>query len=235
MKKWLIVHEQASYDTNPKMIGFDYEKANSIQPDDYVIYYLKGGKVKGLYKVAEKPWGRESSWTSKIQIKLEPLKVLTEGVDFKPLVAVLKLFENHRKNWGAQLQGPNNIKEISDYDFAIINNLIDEMSFQEEVDSSKAENDTARKQRLAVANKIPESHLTSVVSYKRNPDVVAEVLKRANGICEECGKEAPFLRSKDNSPYLEVHHKIQLSKGGEDTVQNAIAVCPNCHRKLHYG
>ena len=26
---------------------------------------------------------------------------------------------------------------------------------------------------------------------------------------------------------------VELSKGGEDTVENAVALCPNCHRKMH--
>ncbi len=39
----------------------------------------------------------------------------------------------------------------------------------------------------------------------------------------------------DKTPYLEVHHRIPLAKKGEDTVANAIALCPNCHRKSHYG
>jgi 5-methylcytosine-specific restriction protein A len=34
---------------------------------------------------------------------------------------------------------------------------------------------------------------------------------------------------------LEVHHKIRLADGGFDTVENAIAVCPNCHRQCHHG
>ncbi len=29
--------------------------------------------------------------------------------------------------------------------------------------------------------------------------------------------------------------RIPLSEGGEDTVENAMAVCPNCHMELHYG
>lgn len=33
----------------------------------------------------------------------------------------------------------------------------------------------------------------------------------------------------------EVHHKVPLSAGGDDTVENAIALCPNCHRKAHFG
>ena len=76
--------------------------------------------------------------------------------------------------------------------------------------------------------------------YPRNPDVVAEVLERANGICECCKKPAPFKRKKKQNKdklegYLEVHHKIFLSQGGNDTVENAEALCPNCHREKHYG
>ena len=71
--------------------------------------------------------------------------------------------------------------------------------------------------------------------YRRNPDVIAEVLHRALGKCEGCLSPAPFERASDGSPYLEVHHRILLSQGGEDTVANAFALCPNCHRKLHFG
>ena len=68
----------------------------------------------------------------------------------------------------------------------------------------------------------------------RNPDVVVEALLRANGVCERCKKPAPFARRSDGTPYLEVHHRIPLAVGGEDTVENAIALCPNCHRAAHY-
>ncbi|MCS6180042.1 HNH endonuclease [Shewanella baltica] len=53
--------------------------------------------------------------------------------------------------------------------------------------------------------------------------------------CEHCEKTAPFFRTKGGTPYLEVLHQILLSNGGEDTVKNAIALCQNCHRKLHFG
>ena len=32
-----------------------------------------------------------------------------------------------------------------------------------------------------------------------------------------------------------VRNKIFLSNDGEDTVENAEALCPNCHREKHYG
>ncbi|MBY8114030.1 HNH endonuclease [Vibrio fluvialis] len=37
------------------------------------------------------------------------------------------------------------------------------------------------------------------------------------------------------NPYLEVHHLIRLIDDGPDTPENCVAVCPNCHRELHYG
>lgn len=92
-----------------------------------------------------------------------------------------------------------------------------------------------REERLEKASKQPEEIQVISRGFKRNADVVVAVLERANGFCEKCESKAPFIRKKDNTPYLEVHHKILLAEGGKDTVDNAIAVCPNCHRELHFG
>ncbi|MDP3370839.1 MAG: HNH endonuclease signature motif containing protein [Brevundimonas sp.] len=71
------------------------------------------------------------------------------------------------------------------------------------------------------------------VRYVRDPNVIVWVLEAANGRCEVCEQPAPFAR-EDGSPYLEVHHVRPLAEGGPDTVDNAVAACPNCHRALHY-
>ena len=64
-------------------------------------------------------------------------------------------------------------------------------------------------------------------------EIIAEYTKRrANGICQLCGKEAPFC-DENGQPYLESHHIIWLSKGGSDSIENTIALCPNCHKKMH--
>ena len=34
---------------------------------------------------------------------------------------------------------------------------------------------------------------------------------------------------------LEVHHKIPLSLGGDDSMDNLIVICGSCHAKLHNG
>lgn len=108
-------------------------------------------------------------------------------------------------------------------------------AFEQSVNDSIHDTPSARKARLKVANRYPTQKFAVVKVYERNPDVVAEVLNRANGICENCGANAPFNRLKDGSPYLEVHHIIQLALDGPDTVDNAIGLCPNCHRQAHYG
>lgn len=106
---------------------------------------------------------------------------------------------------------------------------------EEEIENSKQLNETDRMMRLARASKRPEEIKIVSKGYKRNSDVIAVVLERAKGICEVCGNEAPFIRKSDGTPYLEIHHVTPLSENGEDTVENAIAVCPNCHRKSHFG
>ena len=107
--------------------------------------------------------------------------------------------------------------------------------FQEKVKDALADSASAREKRLSTAERLPKAVLVSTVAYVRNPDVVAQALVDAAGYCQSCGSRAPFLRKSDGTPYLEVHHRIPLAEGGEDTVANAVALCPNCHRMVHYG
>lgn len=78
----------------------------------------------------------------------------------------------------------------------------------------------------------PGYSYTKTRVYQRSEYVIEATLRRANGICELCNCKAPFIK-KDKTPYLEVHHIEQLSKGGSDTIENTAALCPNCHRKVH--
>jgi len=108
-----------------------------------------------------------------------------------------------------------------------------EKIFNREINIS-LKNHNNRKKRLKKLVKQPRKIKVTSTRFMRNPDVVAEVLLRAKGICENCNNKAPFKR-KNGEPYLEVHHKIRLADGGEDTVENTTALCPNCHRYFHYG
>lgn len=82
--------------------------------------------------------------------------------------------------------------------------------------------------------KMPASTSVSVMRYARSAAVAAWVLQNAKGVCEACDEPAPFIRSS-GTPYLEIHHLHRLADGGPDTIENTVAVCPNCHRRLHLG
>lgn len=86
----------------------------------------------------------------------------------------------------------------------------------------------AKKQGQTVVGK----RNASVTVYQCSPWVAEHAKRRANGKCELCQEPAPFNR-KDGSPYLETHHIVWLANGGADTIENTVALCPNCHKRMH--
>ncbi len=78
----------------------------------------------------------------------------------------------------------------------------------------------------------PPTVVTDRTSYFRDPAVKAWVLEAAGGVCEGCGSVAPFVDDREQ-PFLELHHVMPLASHGSDTVTNAVALCPNCHRRCH--
>ena len=73
---------------------------------------------------------------------------------------------------------------------------------------------------------------TTSTTYERDPYVSELAKRRAGGSCQLCGQAAPFT-SRRGEPYLETHHVVWLARGGEDAIENTVALCPNCHRKVH--
>ncbi|MCG9757581.1 HNH endonuclease [Pseudoalteromonas sp. Isolate6] len=80
--------------------------------------------------------------------------------------------------------------------------------------------------------KTPKRAKTASTTYERSEYVKEFALRRAGGYCDLCNQKGPF-KSKMGRWFLEVHHIKWLSKGGLDTVDNVVALCPNCHRKMH--
>lgn len=78
----------------------------------------------------------------------------------------------------------------------------------------------------------PQQTQSSGKSYVRDPEVRAWVRQQAEGKCEGCGQPAPF--EKSGNPFLEVHHVKHLAQEGSDRPSNAVALCPNCHRRCHH-
>ncbi|HFQ5091670.1 TPA: HNH endonuclease [Vibrio vulnificus] len=109
------------------------------------------------------------------------------------------------------------------------------VTFENEVNESLDDSSENRQRRLASRSTKPKVVYRLVQDYRRDPDVVAEALYRAEGFCEKCKEKAPFIKRSNGEPYLEVHHIIPLSQGGLDSLENVISLCPNCHREIHFG
>lgn len=88
--------------------------------------------------------------------------------------------------------------------------------------------------RRPAGEAIPKSVERTTKQFVRDPKVQAFVRREAKGKCESCREPAPFV-DEHGDPFLEVHHVVPLADGGPDTVDNAAALCPNCHRRLHHG
>ena len=88
------------------------------------------------------------------------------------------------------------------------------------------------RRRAGSAKKKPQKRKTSTNQLVRDASVVAYVKKAAEGVCDLCEQQSPFT-NKQGHPYLECHHVIRLADDGDDAIDNAVALCPNCHRKMH--
>lgn len=69
------------------------------------------------------------------------------------------------------------------------------------------------------------------VFRKQHTALRVRVIERAGGHCELCRMAAPFT-GPDGQPYLEMRHLVPLQKGGADSLENLVALCPNCHRRV---
>ena len=88
------------------------------------------------------------------------------------------------------------------------------------------------KERAGRSCEVPGERIVTVKRFERNPNVTILAKLRTNGICQLCQSHAPFI-TKQGDPFLETHHIIPLGQNGKDTIDNTVALCPNCHRKMH--
>ncbi len=251
MSSWFIVHSPESYEECDFAIAFNEttRNARNISVGDLIVYYVSGRQqIRGLFKVtelAERPNRIFEHWNEHYQFRIIRVISIEDPIDFRPFITQISFLQDLGNNWGQAIQGVNSIRRLTREDFDLllksiaineIHDLIAENRvFENSLLDSLTDAHEERLRRLIDAPQRPEKKITTSYVYDRNPDVVAERLYQADGICEHCANIAPFLRRTDGTPYLEVHHIIALSEDGEDTVENTIALCPNCHRGMHFG
>ena len=114
----------------------------------------------------------------------------------------------------------------------VISGDIANVAYRKKAKEARRLEDAELLRRVSFSSSKASSRRISTNQYNRNPWIAEYALRRAGGKCELCNKNAPF---KDNKgiPFLEIHHVIWLSKGGDDSIENTAALCPNCHRMMH--
>ncbi|MCK9338244.1 MAG: HNH endonuclease [Arcobacteraceae bacterium] len=90
------------------------------------------------------------------------------------------------------------------------------------------------RQKVQTLNTIPTQVQREINIYLRNNALRALVKARANYSCEMPDCDYIAFEKENGEKYIEVHHLIPLSEGGEDSISNTVALCPTCHRKIHY-
>lgn len=67
-------------------------------------------------------------------------------------------------------------------------------------------------------------------SYTRNRQLVGELGSLYQGRCQLCGFDPMTLYAVEAS---EAHHIVYRSRGGDDTMENLVLLCPNHHTVVH--
>ena len=112
------------------------------------------------------------------------------------------------------------------------NTLISLRNQHDQKEAEEADDDVLLKKAKDRSERPVSSRIIMITKKHRDPFVSEWAKRRANGVCLLCGEDAPFV-DKKGRPFLETHHLHWLSEGGKDSISNIVALCPNCHRKMH--
>ena len=123
------------------------------------------------------------------------------------------------------------LKLVSGKQPSLVGKKIETLIGLKEKTAKKLTDEELRK-RAKHSGKKAGNRTVSATQYDRSVWVSEYTKRQANGICQLCNQKAPF-NNKAGEPFLETHHIILLAEGGEDSIQNTVALCPNCHRKMH--
>ena len=149
-------------------------------------------------------------------------------------LAAEKQYPNEKIDWNSGGGKKGAKKILNRLGFLVLELPYDDTHTMEEQvkQAEEMEIDSLKAAAVSRSSRMGKRRETIVKQTIRDPYIAEYAKRRANGVCQLCGEEAPFLDKKGH-PYLESHHIIWLSEGGEDSISNTVGLCPNCHRKMH--
>lgn len=88
--------------------------------------------------------------------------------------------------------------------------------------------------------KLQGSSVSTHAIYPRDIRKKANAIRKANFLCEISNSHSLFKSRTTHQNYVEGHHLIPLKQWDNfpfslDVEANIVALCPHCHRLLHYG
>ena len=200
-------------------------------------------KDRDCYKDSAPFENKDCYMTLKFQHRFEDVLPDMEGLESNGVPVVRHLMKVPEKALAYIQKCDNEDRVTQRFDDAIPSDIpIDHWSFvggDEEELKEQAEKESESLSDSELYEKAnqqgtakPKERATTISTYVRNTYVAEASKRRAKGICQLCGNPAPF-NDKNGNPYLESHHIIWLSEGGSDVLDNTVALCPNCHKKMH--
>jgi len=90
-----------------------------------------------------------------------------------------------------------------------------------------------------LVERLDKINIGGIYRFPRSIIESMEAKKRNNFLCEVSDTHTTFETAKDGNLYVESHHLIPMSaqiffKYTIDFADNIVALCPTCHRKIHY-
>jgi|TARA_B110000240_G_scaffold160056_1_gene178635 5-methylcytosine-specific restriction protein A len=132
-----------------------------------------------------------------------------------------------RKVWMFPLKASTPVKPI------VPKSLIDKVAEKKEKKLRNLSKEALAKVAIDDSSRARKNiRIVSTAQHHRSEAISLCTKTFAKGVCDLCSSHAGF-NDKHGLPYMECHHIEWLSKGGKDNLENTVALCPNCHRKMH--
>lgn len=221
-----VAHAQAGYSKE----FYDFVNKEKALYQQYSGYLMGVGTINSVpeYDADYPGWFSDIAQLTQLNtpIHMDEFKSFIKLNSFGS-ITYLKDEQFERLKWVVNQKNPGFFLNVTPPEVADIE---DEFNNDVKKESKKDINKLAKEAKKKASQPTVTTAITK--TYYRDPTIAAYVKKRANGQCQLCAQKAPF-NDKDGEPYLECHHITWLSKGGMDSIDNCVALCPNCHRKMH--
>lgn len=200
--------------------------AYEMQPGDTI--YVRGGmkaivgkgKIINRYKYDPKIF--KAGWEHYVKVEWEKdFPELKLHLKTPPLLTVFELVAQ-------------NLREIQTAEDEYFTKYEPDDDYQTEVQQASPKVPSAIIQKPKYT--VQQGHRKLITS----PELAAYCLAQAGYRCEANHSHTTFISKASGKNYVEAHHLIPLKRQAEfpqfaiDNQANIIALCPNCHRLLHY-